>query len=133
MARGRDRPGRGVREGHPRGARGHSRRAKARPCVARAPAARTVGGRVRRASDGSAARRRRGSGMSDIDVSVVVTAHDEIAVSGPTMRSADLAVAEATRRGHMVETIVALDKPTPATSEYFYQPRFDHWERWELH
>ena len=71
--------------------------------------------------------------MSDIDLTVVVTAHDETAVSGPTMRSADLAVVEARGRGHMVETIVALDKATPATTEYFHQQRFDHWERWEMH
>jgi len=70
--------------------------------------------------------------MTDIDLTVVVTAHDETVVCGPTMRSADLAVAEARRRDHSVETIVALDKPTRQTSDYFGQPRFDHWERWEM-
>jgi hypothetical protein len=70
--------------------------------------------------------------MSDVDLTVVVTAHDETLVCGPTMRSADLAVAEARDRGYMVETIVALDKATAATSDYFLQPRFDHWERWEM-
>ena len=71
--------------------------------------------------------------MSDIDLSLVVTAHDETVVCGPTMRSADLAVAEAQDRSYTVETIVALDNATPATSDYFHQPRFDHWERWEMH
>jgi Glycosyl transferase family 2 len=71
--------------------------------------------------------------LSDIDLTLVVTAHDETVVCGPTMRSADLAVAEARRRSYRVETIVALDKATPATSDYFHQPRFDHWERWEMH
>jgi hypothetical protein len=71
--------------------------------------------------------------MSNVDVTVVVTAHDETAVCGPTMRSADLAVAEARGRDHTVETIIALDKATPATSSYFHQPRFEHWERWEMH
>jgi glycosyl transferase family 2 len=70
--------------------------------------------------------------MSDIDLTVVVTAHDETVLCGPTMRSADLAVAEARGRGYAVETIVALDNATPATSDYFHQPRFDHWERWEM-
>ena len=48
------------------------------------------------------------------------------------MRSADLAVATARERSYSVETILALDNATPATSDYFHQPRFDHWERWEL-
>jgi Glycosyl transferase family 2 len=71
--------------------------------------------------------------MSDIDLTVVVTAHDETVLCGPTMHSADLAVAEARGRNYTVETIVALDNATPATSDYFHQPRFDHWERCEMH
>jgi hypothetical protein len=71
--------------------------------------------------------------MSDIDLTLVVTAHDETLLCGPTMRSGDLAVAEARARGYTVETIVALDNATPATNDYFHQPRFDHWERWEVH
>jgi hypothetical protein len=71
--------------------------------------------------------------MSHTDLTVVVTAHDETVVCGPTMRSADLAVAEARARRYTVETIVALDKATSATSDYFRQPRFDQWERWEMH
>jgi glycosyltransferase involved in cell wall biosynthesis len=71
--------------------------------------------------------------MSDVDLTVVVTAHDETLVCGPTMRSADRAVSDARARGYTVETIVALDAATPATHEYFHQPRFDHWERWEMH
>jgi hypothetical protein len=71
--------------------------------------------------------------MSDVDLTVVVTAHDETVVCGPTMRSADLAVAAARGRGYTVETVVALDKATAATSEYFHQPRFDHWDRREMH
>lgn len=69
--------------------------------------------------------------MSDVDLTLVLTAHDETVGSGPTVRSADLAVNEARERSYTVETIVALDKATPETSEYFHQPRFDHWERWE--
>jgi Glycosyl transferase family 2 len=71
--------------------------------------------------------------MTDLDLTLVVTAHDETLVCGPTMRSAELAVDEARARGYTVETIVALDKATPATSDYFHQPRFDHWERREMH
>jgi len=66
-----------------------------------------------------------------VDLTLVVTAHDETAVCGPTMRSADLAVAAARAAGLTVQTVVGLDLPTPATREYFQHPRFDHWERWE--
>lgn len=63
------------------------------------------------------------------DLTVVVTAHDETAVCGPTMRAADLAVAAARARGFTVQTIIGLDAPTEATRAYFHQPHFDHWER----
>ena len=66
------------------------------------------------------------------DLTLVVTAHDETAVCGPTMRSADLAVAAARRAGRRVQTVVALAAPTEATRRYFAQPRFDHWERRDL-
>lgn len=67
------------------------------------------------------------------DLTLIVTAHDETAVSGPTMRAADLAVAAARNRGYTVQPIIALDKATPATTEYFTQPAFDHWERRDMH
>lgn len=70
--------------------------------------------------------------MSDVDLTVVVTAHDETLVSGPTMASADLAVAAARDAGYTVQTVIALDKATDATTEYFQQGDFDHWERWEM-
>lgn len=65
------------------------------------------------------------------DLTLVVTAHDETAVCGPTMRSADLAVAAALEAGLTVQTVVGLDRASSATTSYFRQPRFDHWERWE--
>jgi hypothetical protein len=67
------------------------------------------------------------------DLTLVVTAHNETAVCGPTMRSADLAVEVARARGYTVQTIIGLDAPTDATSAYFHQPCFDHWERRVLH
>ena len=67
------------------------------------------------------------------DLTVIVTAHDETAVAGPTMRSADLAVEAARARGYTVQQIIALDNPTEATTAYFHQPRFDHWERRTIH
>jgi hypothetical protein len=65
------------------------------------------------------------------DLTLVVTAHDETTVCGPTMRSADLAVAAARAAGLTVQTVVGLDRATDATTAYFRQSRFDHWERWE--
>lgn len=65
------------------------------------------------------------------DLSLIVTAHDETSVCGPTMRSADLAVAAARDAGITVQAIVALDRATDSTTSYFRQSRFDHWERWE--
>jgi glycosyltransferase involved in cell wall biosynthesis len=67
------------------------------------------------------------------DLTLVVTAHNETVVAGPTMRSADLAVEAARGRGFTVEQIIALDKATEATTAYFSQPRFDHWQRRILH
>ena len=63
------------------------------------------------------------------DLTLVVTAHDETAVCGPTMDSADAAVAAARARGYTVQTIIGLDAASEATTAYFRQPVFDHWER----
>jgi hypothetical protein len=63
-----------------------------------------------------------------VDLTVVVTAHDETAVAGPTMESADRAVAAARARGYTVQPVIGLDSPSPATSAYFRQPAFDGWE-----
>ena len=68
-----------------------------------------------------------------VDLTVVVTAHDETTVSGPTMRSADLAIEEASARGCTVQRIIGLDAATEPTTAYFHQARFDHWERRILH
>lgn len=67
--------------------------------------------------------------MTSADLTLIVTAHDETLVCGPTMESADLAVESARAEGYTVETIIALDKATEATTEYFHQSDFDHWER----
>src|SRR5689334_18712612 len=70
--------------------------------------------------------------MSSTDLSLIVTAHDEALVCGPTMRSADVAVEAARAAGYTVQTIIALDKATEATTAYFNQPCFNHWERWVM-
>jgi hypothetical protein len=63
------------------------------------------------------------------DLTLIVTAHDETVVSGPTMRSAHIAVEAARERGYTVQQIIALDAATEATTAYFHQSRFDNWER----
>lgn len=68
--------------------------------------------------------------MTSTDLTLIVTAHDETLVCGPTMDSADVAVEAARAAGYTVQTIIALDNATEATTEYFHQTDFDHWERW---
>lgn len=70
--------------------------------------------------------------MSTCDLSVIVTAHDETVVCGPTMASADLAIAEAERAGFSVERLILLDAPTEETRSYFVQAAYDHWNHREL-
>jgi hypothetical protein len=70
--------------------------------------------------------------MTSTDLSLIVTAHDETLVSGPTMKSADMAVEAARAAGYTVQTIIALDKATESTTNYFHQACFDHWERWVM-
>lgn len=63
------------------------------------------------------------------DLTLVVTAHDETAVCGPTLASADRAVAAARDAGLTVQAVICLSAPTDRTRAYFEQDRFDHWER----
>jgi glycosyltransferase involved in cell wall biosynthesis len=67
------------------------------------------------------------------DLTLIVTAHNETVVAGPTMRSAEIAVEAARWRGFTVQQVIVLDKATEATTAYFNQPRFDHWERRTMH
>ncbi|HET7326694.1 MAG TPA: glycosyltransferase family A protein [Nocardioidaceae bacterium] len=71
--------------------------------------------------------------MTSTDLTLIVTAHNETLVCGPTMESADVAVEAARAAGYTVQTIVALDNATGETTDYFNQPDFDHWERWTMH
>src|SRR5262249_50382832 len=70
--------------------------------------------------------------VNGTDLTLVVTAHDETLVCGPTMRAADVAVAAARAAGYTVQTVIALDRATETTAAYFHQPSFDHWERWTM-
>ena len=63
------------------------------------------------------------------DLSVILTAHDETLVSGPTMQSADAAIAVARAAGLVVEALIVLDNATPECTAWFSQPALDHWDR----
>jgi hypothetical protein len=54
--------------------------------------------------------------MSDTDLTLVVTVHNETLVSGPTIESAERAVAAARKAGYQVQTVIALDNATDATT-----------------
>jgi len=71
--------------------------------------------------------------MTRTDLTLIVTAHNETLVCGPTMKAADLAVDAARAAGYTVQAIIALDNATEETTEYFNQSYFDHWERWVMH
>jgi len=70
--------------------------------------------------------------MKQIELSLVVTAHNETVVCGPSMKSAEIAVAKAEAAGISVERIIALDSATEACKHYFHQPAFDGWTRLEF-
>ena len=67
--------------------------------------------------------------MSEVDLSVIVTAHNETVVAGPTMRSANDAIVAAEGAGLEVEKIIVLDRATPDCAAFFRQPAFDDWTR----
>ena len=71
--------------------------------------------------------------MTSTDLTLIVTAHNETLVCGPTMEAADRAIEAARAAGHTVQPIIALDNASEETSEYFHQPHFDQWERWVRH
>jgi Glycosyl transferase family 2 len=70
--------------------------------------------------------------VSTTDLTLIVTAHNETLVCGPTMTSADAAVAAARAAGYTVQTVVALDRATRETSDWFHQSSLDDWERWVM-
>lgn len=70
--------------------------------------------------------------MAEFDISVVVTAHNETLVTGPTMRAAEASIEAAEREGFSVERVIVLDKATEGCRACMTQPAYDHWTRVEL-
>ncbi|MCK0168419.1 glycosyltransferase [Jannaschia sp. S6380] len=67
-----------------------------------------------------------------VDLSVILTAHDETLVAGPTLRAVEDAVAVARAAGLTVETILVLDAATPDTADYFAELPLEGWDRLTL-
>ncbi|MEM7546022.1 MAG: glycosyltransferase family A protein [Pseudomonadota bacterium] len=70
--------------------------------------------------------------MSDINITAIVTAHSESTISGPTMASAEAAIAHAQAAGFTVERLIGLDTPSSRCRAYFGSERFDNWRRIDL-
>ncbi len=65
--------------------------------------------------------------MTSPHLTVAITAHDETLVAGPSVRSAELAIAAAEQAGFTVERLIGLDKPTDACRRFFAQPAYSAW------
>jgi len=61
------------------------------------------------------------------DLTVAITAHNEGIVAGPTISSAEAAIACIEAAGLCVERLIGLDNPTPECSEFFTQEALSDW------
>ncbi len=61
-----------------------------------------------------------------------MTAHDETLVCGPTLASAEAALAAARGAGHTTEAIIALDNATAATRDWFAHAAGPEWTQIEI-
>lgn len=65
-------------------------------------------------------------------ISAIVTLHDEHLRAGPTLRSAEIAVARAEAAGLSVERLIGLDRPTAETAAYALAFAGDAWRVTEV-
>lgn len=63
------------------------------------------------------------------DISLILTAHAETVIAGPTLKSAEAAVNAAQAVGLAVERTIAFDNPTEACLEYFSHPICSSWRK----
>ena len=63
------------------------------------------------------------------DISAILTAHAETVLAGPTMRSAEVAIARAEEAGLTVERLIGMDNATPACRAYFDNPEHAAWRK----
>jgi len=70
--------------------------------------------------------------MSVFDLTLAMTAHAETVVAGPTILSAEAALAPLKGAGYRVERLIGLDTPSDACRAYLQQLRFDQWTKTEF-
>ena len=70
--------------------------------------------------------------MDEFDISVIVTAHTETVLAGPTIHSAENAINQVESAGYKVERLIGLDAPSSDCRTYFSQPKFEYWNRIEM-
>lgn len=68
----------------------------------------------------------------DIDISLIVTAHNETIVTGVSMIAANASVKAAERAGYAVEKIIVLDAATDRTRTCLSNPAYADWRAIEL-
>lgn len=66
------------------------------------------------------------------DITAILTAHSETVLAGPSMQSADAAIAAAEAAGFTVERLIGLDNATDACRAFFEQDAFAAWRRVEM-
>lgn len=68
----------------------------------------------------------------DLDISLIVTAHNETIVTGPSMVAANLAAKAAETAGYSVEKIIALDAATDDTRHCLTNDAYSDWNVMEI-
>lgn len=66
------------------------------------------------------------------EISAIVTLHAEFILAGPTLRSAEQAIAAAERSGLKVERVIGLDRPTEETRTFARAFAGDRWRVQEV-
>ena len=69
--------------------------------------------------------------VQDHDLTLAVTFHSETLLAGPTLKSAEAALAPLEAAGLRVERLIGLDSPSDATRAYLDQPDFAGWRHSE--
>ena len=65
--------------------------------------------------------------MSEYDLTVAITAHNEALVAGPSMLSVEAAIGVIEREGLRVERVIGLDNPTPEAEAFFRRETLSRW------
>jgi hypothetical protein len=65
--------------------------------------------------------------MTDFDLTVSITAHNETLVAGPSLLSVEAAIRAAEQAGFRVERLIGLDNPTPGATAYFRREALSRW------